>query len=83
MDSTRYRNMLSQVSIDITKVRKININKVTVKELIKHPYFEFYLAKSIITYRDKKKKLNNLEELKQVEFMYDDIYEKVSPYLTL
>ena len=43
-----------------THIRKIHINTATYKELIAHPYMDAYLTKTILSYRDKNGKINNM-----------------------
>lgn len=83
MDSTRYNQILPQLVVDTTNIKKIDINNITLQELKKHPYFGYYLAKSIITYREKKGNFKSLIDLKKVPLIYDDIYEKISSYLII
>ena len=35
------------------EVRKININTATYAEMVRHPYFDAYLTKTILNYRSK------------------------------
>ena len=51
--------------------------------MIKHPYIEFYLAKSIITYSEKTGGYENLEELKDAKLIYEELFQKIKPYLSL
>jgi DNA uptake protein ComE-like DNA-binding protein len=51
--------------------------------LVKHPYIDYYLAKSIVTQRDKKGKYASLTEMKKALLIYDELYQKITPYLTV
>lgn len=63
--------------VDSSKINKININTITFKKLLSHPYFDYDTVKKIINQRKKEpispKSLKNL--LKQ------DLYIKIAPYL--
>lgn len=83
MDSLRFAQIADHVMIANDPTQKININKASIKELIKHPYIEFYLAKSIVTQREKIGKFNSLDELLDTRLVYDDLFKKIKPYLTL
>lgn len=83
MDSTRYNQIILQLNVDATSIKKIDINKVTLNELKKHPYFDYYIAKSIISYRDKNGFFKNINDLKKVPLIYDDIFNKISPYIII
>lgn len=83
MDSIRYERIAGNVVVSDKDVKKININAATLKELMAHPYIEFYLAKSIVSHRNTIKKYSTLEELKDASLIYEDLYNKIAPYLTL
>ena len=50
--------------------------------MIKHPYIDYYLAKSIFTYRQKNGNFKSLEEMKTQTHIYNDLFTKLKPYLT-
>lgn len=81
MDSARYNQIVLQLSVDSKNIKKIDINNTTLQELKKHPYFGYYVAKSIIMYREKYGNFKSPADLKKVPLIYDDVYEKISPYL--
>jgi competence protein ComEA len=83
MDSLRYTGIASHVIVSDAEIRKININTATLKELMTHPYIEFYLAKSIVSHRSEIKKFTRLEELMDARLIYEDLFYKIVPYLTL
>jgi transcriptional accessory protein Tex/SPT6 len=83
MDSARFLGFIEQVFIDTCLIRKININEASMKELLRHPYIDYYLAKTIASYRQKKGYISSLEELKKATGIPDDIYNKINPYLSL
>jgi competence protein ComEA len=81
MDSTRFEQFKGQVTINTQLVRKIDLNRVTFKELLKHPYFEYYLVKAIFDYKEEIKNYNSVEQLKKITVMYEELYLKIAPYL--
>jgi DNA uptake protein ComE-like DNA-binding protein len=83
IDSARYAGISKQVYVQALNLRKIDINLATIKDLMKHPYIEFYLAKSIVVHREKIGKYSRLEELLDARLIYKDLYDKIMPYLTL
>lgn len=44
--------------------RKLNVNKLSLQELRRHPYINFYQAKAITDYRRLHGKINNLQDLR-------------------
>lgn len=62
-------------------VRKININTATYKEMVSHPYFDAYLTKTILHYREQHGGIHSLEELQQVTHAYPELMEKLRHYV--
>jgi len=83
MDSTKYLGIASQVNVDVEKIRKININKVSIKEMMKHPYIEFYVAKSIINYRNEKGAFTDIAQIREAKLIYNELFLKIEPYLSV
>ncbi len=83
MDSTRYAQIQASFTINTSTIQKININKATIQDLKKHPYFDYYLAKSIVMYRTKNGDYKSVSDIKKANLIYDDFYNRVSPYLTV
>ena len=59
----------------------MDLNKVEFKVMLKHPYFEYYLVKAIFGYRDKIKAFDSIQQLRNIEAIYPELYEKIEPYL--
>ena len=67
--------------VDLSLVRKINVNTATAEKLDAHPYINFYQAKAVYELRRKKGKLISINDIKSLsEFTPSDI-EKIKPYL--
>jgi competence protein ComEA len=81
MDSTRYDQIKGQLTVDPGLVRKIDLNSVTFKELLKHPYFEYNLVKAIFNYKDKMREFDSVGQIRKLPVMYEELYLKISPYL--
>ncbi|MBO4489296.1 MAG: helix-hairpin-helix domain-containing protein [Bacteroidales bacterium] len=62
-------------------VRKININTATYKELIQHPYFDAYLTKTILAYREKHGAIRSLAELQEITHAYPELMERLKHYV--
>jgi len=83
MDSARYAQIMAAFTIDPSAIQKININTASIQDLKKHPYFDYYLAKSIVMYRNKNGNYQSVSDIKKANLIYDDFYIKISPYLTV
>jgi DNA uptake protein ComE-like DNA-binding protein len=80
MDSARYSGFRSLIRVDTARVRKLNVNKATFKELLAHPYLEYEHVKAIARYRDKKR-ITNPGELWAAGVLPDSIWKGLSHYL--
>ncbi len=83
MDSIRFGMMKDQITLTMDSIRKMNLNSVLIKELMRHPYFPFPLAKNIIQYRMKHKVFHSLEELKEAAGVSDSLFRRMVVYLRL
>ncbi len=83
MDSARYQSVAPFLNIKDTQISKININKASIKEMIKHPYIDYYIAKSIMVYRDQHGAFTKIEELKEATLMYDELFDKLKNYIVV
>lgn len=63
------------------EIKKIKINSITYEELKKHPYFDAYLSKQVLKYREKSGPIRNIEEFQKATNAYGTLVEKVKGYL--
>lgn len=64
-------------------VKKININTAAMDELKSHPYIRYNIANAIIQYRAQHGDFTELEQLKKIMIITDEIYLKLVPYLLI
>jgi competence ComEA-like helix-hairpin-helix protein len=83
MDTIRYNLFKSQLTIDPSHIQRININTATIKELNKHPYIDYFIARSIVQYREKNGKYTDVKEIIQAKLIFGSLYDKIAPYLTV
>ena len=81
MDSTRYELFKDQIMVDTSGIRKINLNTVNFKELLKHPYFEYPAVKAIISHRDRNGPFQSIEQIEDLNQIYPELFEKIKPYI--
>lgn len=67
--------------VNKSDVKKINVNTASYKEMVSHPYFDAYLAKTIINHRNKKGKISSLGEFQQITHAYPELMEKIQYYI--
>lgn len=79
IDTNKLKNYLY---INKQKIKKLNINTATYKELVSHPYIDAYLTKLILNHRERKGPIRDLHELQQITHAYPELIEKLRPYLS-
>lgn len=81
MDSSRYSRIERFIIIGPDTVKKVSLNNATFKELLRHPYFTFDLAKEVMLLRKKNRRIDQMDEIRTIRGMSDSLYLKLSPYL--
>lgn len=61
--------------------QKINLNKLTLNQLQKHPYINFYQAKAITEYRRLRGPLQSLQDLKLLKDFPPEAISRLEPYV--
>ena len=70
------------MTIDTTNIRHIDINTIELKQLIKHPYIEYYQARDIVNLRNSGVVFRNADDLRAVPSMADSTLDRLLPYIT-
>jgi len=79
-DST-FQQIKPQLLCNTNGVQTININTADANQLKAHPYINYNLANAIVQYRKQHGNYNVVADIKRIELVTDDVFEKVSPYL--
>lgn len=69
------------ITVDTTAVSRIRINRVGLKELVRHPYIEYYQARDVIMLRNGGQRFRSLEDLRAIPSMADSTLQRLAPYL--
>jgi competence ComEA-like helix-hairpin-helix protein len=70
------------LKLETVPVKKINVNTATLDELKAHPYFRT-IAHPVMAYREEHGPFAAIEDLKKVMAVTDEIYNRITPYLTV
>ena len=81
-DKEKLDQIASQITVDDSQVKKLNINIASVNDLNRHPYINKKEAVAIFTGRVKKGDYTDPQEIKKVALMNDTVFVKIAPYLT-
>lgn len=63
--------------------RKIPVNSVKTQELMKHPYMDYTTAKAIVDFRIARKVLSDPDQLRDLQLLPEELFEKMRPYFSL
>ena len=63
-------------------IQKININTAGINELKAHPYIKYQVGNAVIQYRLQHGNFVDMDDLKQVHLVTDDLLQKLSPYIS-
>ena len=66
---------------DGTEFRKMNLNRLNLNELKKHPYINFYMARAIVDYRRLHGHIESLQQLKLLPYFTPEAIEHLEPYV--
>lgn len=78
-----YKKIKPFITLDSSKVTKININFAEINDLKKHPYCDYKLARKIINYRANNGQITCLTQLTTDSVITKSEFQKLSPYLTI
>jgi len=69
-------------SIDTAQVQRLNVNKLSLNELRRHPYINYYQAKAIVDYRRLHGPLRSLHDLSFCRDFTPEAIARLAPYVT-
>ncbi|MCF6241004.1 MAG: helix-hairpin-helix domain-containing protein [Bacteroidales bacterium] len=78
-----FEQIKTNIIIDATKIKKININFSEVKDLVKHPYLNYNQAKAIVDYRIKNGAYQSVNILIEKKILPVDTFNKIKEYLSI
>lgn len=61
--------------------KKLNINQLSLNELRRHPYINFYMAKAITDYRRLHGTIKSLNELRLIKDFTPEVIKRLTPYV--
>lgn len=82
IDSLKYNEVKTQVSVDPAKLKKININTAELADFKSHPYIRYKQVNALIQYRKQHGNYSNIADLNKVAILTPEIIGRLAPYLT-
>jgi competence protein ComEA len=81
VDTSKYTEIQSQVSINPAKVKRININTISFEQLRIFPYLDYKRVNAIVQYRTQHGNYTSINDMRNVAILDDGILRKIEPYL--
>lgn len=78
-----YLKAKEYLTINTTKIVKINLNFADFKQLIRHPYLEKEDVLKILKFRTKKRKFTNINQLIEEKILPKTLFLMVKPYFKI
>ncbi len=69
------------ITLEHTSVTKLNINSLSLNELKKHPYINFYQARAIVDYRRQHGTISDLNDLRLLPDFPEEAIQRLRPYV--
>ncbi len=63
--------------------KTINVNVADASQLRSHPYIKWNIANAIVNYRQQHGNFTSLNDLKKIDIISAELFQKIAPYLTL
>ncbi len=82
-EQEKFDNIQQNITINPSRIKKININSATIDDLKTHPYIKYSIARLIVNYRKQHGDYDSVESIKSIKTISDDLFEKIKFYLTV
>ena len=83
VDSAKFNEIKDQIRIDLTAIKKLNINTSEFDDFKKHPYLKYKEMNAIIQYRKQHGAYKSIADLNKVFILTPQTIQKIAPYLSL
>jgi DNA uptake protein ComE-like DNA-binding protein len=71
------------ISLDPSKIIRLDLNHADLEELKKHPYLRYKIANAIVNYRDQHGNFTSIDDIRNIQLITDDLYLKLKTYLKI
>ena len=82
-DEVKLESISEYIYLSKVKLAKLDINKVSIDELVRHPYINYKIGNSIVKMREENGKYLQVNEILKSKLITREIFNKIEPYLTI
>jgi competence protein ComEA len=83
MDDMHYRDVQAQFTVNVRKVKKLDVNAVELEDLKNFPYLNYKQANALVQYRKQHGNYESFDELRNIAIMDEVVLHKIKPYLII
>jgi len=69
------------IAVGSDSIRRLHVNSIALKQLIRHPYIEYFQARDLINLRSRGVRFESLDDLRAMPSMSDSTLDRLAPYL--
>jgi len=81
IDSLKYAEIKDHVSVNVAKVKRLDINTISFDQLRVFPYLSYKQVNAIIQYRQQHGNYASVADMKNIAILDEEILRKIEPYL--
>ncbi len=81
IDEEKFKLIAPNIIVNSDSVHPMDLNTVSFKEMMGHPYFPYGMAKAIMLYRKEHKVFRSVEELRNIPGINDSVMIRIRPYV--
>ncbi|TKC61320.1 hypothetical protein FBD94_12320 [Pedobacter hiemivivus] len=81
LDSVKYEEIKDQVVVDVTKLKRINVNTAEFVDFKNHPYIRYKQVNALIQYRKQHGNYSNIADLNKVAILNQETINRLAAYL--
>ena len=84
LSAETFKQIKGSLHVNKSLIKTLNLNAATLYELNAHPYLHGEIARALVDYRKTHNyKIVNLNQIKEIALINDEIFRKIVPYLRL
>lgn len=82
-DSIALARRSNAIRVNTDYVQKLDLNKATFKQLVRHPYISYKLTQYIVNTRKTKGQYKSIDEIQESPLVSEALFYKLGPYLVI
>lgn len=82
IDSLKFAQIQNQLTLNSNLIQRINVNVATFEQFKLQPYLSYKQINAIIRYRSQHGNFKNIDDLKKIVILNEEIIRKIEPYIT-